>query len=396
MKEHDLRVNPYGDIGTINKDEKLEAKNAYPYIYDAIKNNEVVIINESHNIPLHRVLLYTLTDSFNAYGVQSVFLETLAYTQDDSIVNKKYPKAEFGPYASENIYNQTIRKMMRLNINLYSYEHSIIHLDTATINVESKHTNSFSYNKNVYQLDTTTFENKTYLIDKDDNKWEPFEMDNFLIKQFYSMGDFSKRDVEQAIKIYRKMRKNKITKTVIFCGYDHSIKNNGCMAYILQHLLKSKVFVINQTLLNEHSEKKYENSNYIKFANTAYPFVLFKNNRLFHSDSENADTLFDMIIGSPITVYKNNRPPGLELNGDRRRYALSNYIDVKKNPNDFLTLVYNYDEYNESKKNAIPIDAFQVQNGAINYDMILNPNKKYHLIAFQNKEIIIDKIIEVH
>src|SRR5437868_8141695 len=47
------------DSRTLISDGKsIEAKNAYPYIYNAIKTNDIVIINECHDIPLHRALLY--------------------------------------------------------------------------------------------------------------------------------------------------------------------------------------------------------------------------------------------------------------------------------------------------------------------------------------------------
>src|SRR3954462_6842959 len=64
---------------------KLESKNAYPYIYDALKKNDIVILNECHNIPENRALLYNIIDSLKNFGINSVFLETLGYVINDSV-----------------------------------------------------------------------------------------------------------------------------------------------------------------------------------------------------------------------------------------------------------------------------------------------------------------------
>src|SRR5438445_9228784 len=103
----------------ISDGKSIEAKNAYPYIYNAIKKNDIVIINECHDIPLHRALLYTLADSFNTLGVQGVFLETLGYMPDDSAFRVKNPNQHWGYYTYENVYNQAFRKIQQLHIHLY-------------------------------------------------------------------------------------------------------------------------------------------------------------------------------------------------------------------------------------------------------------------------------------
>lgn len=361
----------------VSNDTAIEFRNAYPYIYNATKNNDIVILNECHYDPKHRTVLYSILDSIKKNGVQSIFLETFAYFKNDSSFFARNPDKHWGVYTSENVYNQTINKMQLMHFNLYSYE----------------------FNPG-NQLDTTSIGNKKYIIDKEDVNWMPVEADNFIIAQLYSKEDYVRRDAEQAVHIYQKMRSNKIQKALIYCGYSHGWKVNGYMAGILQHLLNKKVFSIDQTLLNEHSDWKHENPLYTKYANTTYPIVFIDKRQqplhsIYFSDSNySTDTLVDMVIASPRTIYKNNRPTWLELNGDRKRYTLSTFIDVGEFSNDFLVAIYEGNDYELAKFEAIPVDVFQVQNGAENYDVILVPHKKYHLFAYRDGKIITEKIIE--
>jgi hypothetical protein len=362
----------------ISNNKSVNAISAYPAIYDALKKNDVVILNECHNVPLNRALVYTIIDSFKTLGIKGAFLETFGYVTNDSAYTASNPNIPLGFYSFENIYNQVIHKMKRKNINMFSYE----------FNPANK-------------LDTTSVDNKRYIIDKQDANWIPIEADNFIITQLYSADDFTSRDAEQALHIYQKMKVQNIQKIFIYCGYDHGLKSNGYMAGILEHLLHKKVFSIDQTLLNEHSETKYENPLYTKYAESTSPFILIDDKKqpihtiYWEHGNTITDSLIDMAVGSPRTIYIKNRPTWLELNGDRKRYSLSNFIDVTTYTNDFLVVIYDADEYERTKPDAIPEDVFQVQNNAADYDVILTPQKKYHLFVFKDGQKIIDKIINI-
>jgi hypothetical protein len=362
----------------VHYDSSIIAENAYPYIYKALKENDIVILNERHDYPLHRALLYSIIDSFKIFGIKSIFIEALGYKLDDSIYRQKDSEIIPGILTKENIYNQTLRKANRLNLNVYSYEMSNETLDTLTVS------------------------HKKYIIDKKNDKWLPVEADSFLLSQFLSLDDYTQRDCLQALHIYQKIRINKIQKAFIYCGYSHEFKSAGFMAGILQHLLNKKIYVIDQSFLTEHSQTKYENRIYKKYANINYPFVLLDRGRKpFHTIYANqngkaSENYIDMIIGSQKTIYKKNRPNWLELNGDRRRYSLSKFIDTNTYKTNFLVTIYELNMHKNLKGEVVPTDIFQVQFNAADYDTILAPNKQYHFIAWRNGIIIIDKIINTN
>ena len=100
-----------------------------------------------------------------------------------------------------------------------------------------------------------------------------------------------------------------------------------------------------------------------------------------------------MSIGTPRAIYIHNRPTWLELGGDRIRRSLSKFIDVNKYQTDFLVTIYENEEYEKDKFNAIPEDVFQVELQSADYDVILTPNKEYRLFIIKDSQILIDKII---
>jgi hypothetical protein len=120
-----------------------------------------------------------------------------------------------------------------------------------------------------------------------------------------------------------------------------------------------------------------------------------------YKESYLTDTLFDVSIASPRSVYINNRPTWLELEGDRKRYKLNTLMNVR-GINDYLITIYDIEH--DFKKNkdkninpeALPVDVFQVIGSGENYDAILMPNKKYRLIAIKDGKIITDKIFNTN
>lgn len=356
-------------------EDKIDALNAYPLIYKAIKENDIVILNENHSSPLHRLLFYNIIDSLKSLGVNSVFLETLGYVPVDSIYYRGDPDITWGVYSSENIYFQALEKLMALQLNLYSYEISLNDLDTATLN------------------------NKKYIISKKDKTWEPIEIDSLVETMFFKNDDIQ-REVEQALKIYQKIRKNKLKKLFIYSGGTHEWKADGYMAGTLKRLLKKDIYSIDQLMLNERSERKFESPLYQKYASDSLPMTLVNKDQMpihtiYVPSKDTVNFLVDLVVLSPRTKYVNNRPTWLELEGLRQRYPLQNFMDVKKYQDDFLVIINNEEDEKKSIHEIVPADIFQVQLTSLPYDLILYPHKKYRLHAYKNGEQIMNKVIDV-
>lgn len=357
----------------VAKDQKMEAKNAYPFIYDAIRKNRIVILNETHTIPLNRVTFYTIIDSLRNLGVNSVFIETLAYRPNDTASGMEESLEDRGAYGGENIFRQILYKLKQSDLNVYSYE--------------------VGFN----DLDTMTIQGKKYIVSKTDTKWFPIKADNYILTQFLSKDDFYQREAEQALKIFQKLQRNDIDKALIYCGYAHAWRQGADMIDVLEHLLKEKSFTIDQTILNERVNKNMEDPLYTKFATAGpNPFIIInERDQPLHAvghinKTTSSDKFVDLVIGSPRSTYINNRPTWLELNGDRKRYKLSTFMDGSTYT-DFLVCFYTPEELQKKKEGYIPDDVFQVVGNGNDYDAILKPNKHYQLIVTKDGKEIINK-----
>jgi hypothetical protein len=369
-----------GRIGELISSSKvLEAKNAYPYIYDAIRKNDIVILNECHNIPMNRIVFANIIDSLKKLGVNTVFLESLEYSVNDTMYNtNKKADARWGYYGIENAFRQVYSKLKQNKLQICSYE--VSHND----------------------LDTMTIRDNIYIIAKNDTKWFPIKADAYILSKFLSKDErgWDKREVEQGLKIYQKLERNDIKKAFIYCGYAHAWRQKGNdMVDVLEHLLNKKVYTIDQTVMNEHENKKVELPLYTKFATADYPVVIIdeqKNPLHTISVDENkpSDKTVDLVIAAPKSVYINNRPTWLEANGTRKRYALSKFIDVSQY-NDFLVMVYDPEEL-KKKTEHIPDDVFQVIGTGKEYEIIVEPGNQYQFRVVKDDKTLIDKIIDVN
>jgi hypothetical protein len=353
---------------------RLQKKDAHTFVYDAVRKNEVTILNECHNLGVNRAFFYSLLDSLQQLKVDGLFIETFAYTIDDAQYVKNNKIENWGNYTCENVFKQVANKLGKMSIPLYSYEIG-----------------------QTGEFDTVRIQKKLYLINKWDSLCKPLELDTFLSNCLYSKDDNIQREAIQAIHIYQKTTKYKLKKIFIYCGYGHAWKINNRMAGILKHILYKDIFSIDQTFLNEHSEKKFEESLYRDFSDSSSFFVLVDDkNQPFHTVKYNKninDSIFDLIIGSPRCIYINNRPTYLELNGKRKRYSLTKFIDTGALKTDFLAIVYDTEQYEKSRAIVLPEDVFQVKYNSKDYDLILTPNKKYKLLIIQNGLTILDKQI---
>jgi hypothetical protein len=368
-----------GRIGEfISNSKVLEAKNAYHYIFNAIKKNDIVILNECHNIPMNRIVFSNIIDSLKNLGVNAVFLESLGYSANDSIYNtNKNSDARWGYYGIENAFKQVYQKLIQNKLQICSYE--VSHDD----------------------LDTMTIKGNIYIVAKNDTKWFPIKADAYILSKFLSKDEWGwdKREVEQGLKIYQKLKRNDIKKTFIYCGYAHAWRREGNdMVDVLEHLLNKKVYTIDQTVMNERENKKLELPLYTKFATADYPVVIIDEQKTpLHTisidENKPSDKTVDLVIAAPKSVYINNRPTWLEADGTRKRYALSTFMDVNQY-DDFLVMVYDPEKL-KKKTEPIPDDVFQVIGSGKEYDVIVEPGKQYQLRVIKDGKTIINKIIDV-
>ncbi|WP_420152193.1 hypothetical protein [Siphonobacter sp.] len=93
---------------------------AAAYIVKQSRGKKLVIINEAHHQPLHRVFTESLLEGLYAQGFRYLGLETLA---EDSLINlRKWPLVEDGYYSREPQFGNLLRKALNLGFRVFGYE----------------------------------------------------------------------------------------------------------------------------------------------------------------------------------------------------------------------------------------------------------------------------------
>jgi len=217
LNQLESRFKPNDTISKMIKENFSTDQNVIETITNEAKKHKIVMINENHFYPNHRLLVSDLLVNLKEIGYNYLALEALDVKQD-SLLNLKntYPTLKTGFYTSEQNYSNLIRKAKELGFEFVAYE-------------------NFSSNKD--------------------------------------------REIGQAENIYNKTFKiNPNSKVLVLAGIDHILEKQTregkkWMATIFKEKYNIDPLTISQTHINSY--RKLVNTNYSLFNNE-----LFKNERL--------------------------------------------------------------------------------------------------------------------
>lgn len=304
----------------------FQAKDALEEILQRAAKERILIINESHLIPLHRYFTKRLLPGLKKAGFRYFGLEALANCQalppeanvpcDTSLNKRGYPLNSFfsGTYTREPQMANLLREAHRLGFEIFPYE---------------------------------------------------------------QYGE--KREYYQAKYISEVWQKDPQAKILILCGFGHNIEvvdeetpvhNGKLMAWHLRQMTGIDPLTINQYILSESAEGK-ETPLYRRI-NEPRPSVFINEKGRLFSGWPGKDDRFDMLVFHPRTQYIYGRPawlindPANELiSVDKKEVRLSYPIIVK---------AYKTDEPDE----AVPIDAIEWRNEKDDIRLVL-PSGDYRL-----------------
>ncbi len=211
--------------------EGVAAQNAYSYVLEKAKSEQIIIINGAPHQPRHRAFVKGLLKGFKIEGFQYLGLETLGY-YDTLLVERGYPFLPTGYYLREAQMGRLVREAIELEYTFFAYGKRKL----------SKGTEAQEQAKNIAQI------------------------------------------LEQDPK----------AKILIYCNYENAFehevdtlvydKKATYMAYELKNLTGIDPFTIDQTQLTEHSKPEMEN-----------PAFTFLANRLKEIPIEVIDTTFHVV-----------------------------------------------------------------------------------------------------
>ena len=298
--------------------QKYHPEPAVKYILEQAKNAKVIIINEGHHLPLHRVFMEGLLQGLREEGFDILGMETFD-DGDSTIRSRAYPTMSSGWYSSEPCYGNMIRKALKLNYKLFGYE---------------------------------------------------------------TKGG-GQREVKQAENIVQKLKENPNSKFIIYCGYDHLIKDTmpgadswrHAMAGWLKLMTGIDALTINQVVLTETGKESWDNP-YRGMIHADHDVVMVNDSgsSLRPKTKYNAD----ISVYHPDTKYIHGRPDW-QIPDDKRTENINNKITIG-----FPCLAFVY-RAGEDYDKAVPTDVIEIETAKDDVHVILE--KKYkNIIILKNPQ----------
>lgn len=303
--------------------------NAHQYIIERAKHEQIIILNEAHHQPMHRVFTESLLHDLYEIGFRYFGGETIAHF-DTELNSRKYPIAFSGTYSKEPCYGNMLRSALQNGYYVFAYEAD------------------FSGESNI----TPT-----------------------------------KREIEEAKNIKAILDTNPKARIIIHCGYDHLVETElpgweKAMAGRLKEYTGIDPFTIDQTRLTEKGSPEYDNPFY-KIANLDYDAVFLDSSGNPFNGSQDTTVYnkkylnqYDIRVYHPRTKWIDGRPDWI-LKNNRLPYFVNDKITV-----DFPCIVVAFCD-GEDENKAVPTDAIELKNKSDKTALSLRKGK-YKIIIRRN------------
>jgi hypothetical protein len=290
------------------------AVDAVEYIHSKSKPEQIVIINEAHHMPSHRVFTRSLLKGLYDEGFRYFGLETLGPIEnnDPDLHARKYPKITTGYYSKEPQFGDLIREALKIGYTIFDYE--------AESGMNGK-----------------------------------------------------EREIEQAKNIQNFINTHPDGKFIIHCGFAHAYEGEyasweKAMAGRLEEYTGINPLSINQTVFSEKSKRTYENPLYQKL-DVEKPVVYTDSNGDSYNGDGGKSHWCDIYVFHPRTRWINSRPHWLF---DHGKSPVE--IDVSVVTDERPVLVKAYPE-GEDIHEAVPIDVVMVEEEETTTYLALSPGK---------------------
>ncbi|GGB81890.1 hypothetical protein [Dyadobacter sediminis] len=302
------------------------------YIAERAANEQIVIINEAHHSPLHRVFTMSLLEDLYHCGYRYFGAETISFA--DSLLNeRKYPLQSTGWYSVEPQYGELIRQALKIGFQVFDYE----------------------------------------------------------ARTMEAFQDGKRREISQARHIQAVLAKDPQAKILIHAGFDHIREDQvggswgKAMAGRLKEFTGINPFTINQEMMTERSSAAYENPYYKMVAVDTSSLFVNNKNELFNGPP-GAAARFDARLFHPRTKMIHGRPDWLYLNGRRKPFP----VRAEEGRAVVPCLVFAY-YLEEDHLSAVPADVIEMTDLKADNTLVLFPGK-YRIIMRSENGIFQERI----
>ena len=313
----------------ISSQNKLRPTDAKSEILKKTKYEKIVIINEAHHIPLHRVFTESLlqemyNQGFRYFGTEGIQCREMAKRRNQSFDtlynNRKYPSIRMGYAINEPQYGNLIRKALKIGYTVFGYD---------------------------------TLGSRTHVI----------------------------REQKQASNKKKVLDRDSSVRILIHCGYGHlcekiaSDTNFRMMGEYLSKTTRINPLTIDQQKFTEDSHIDGKGKSEKEFKGDKTYVLIDEKGVIYNDNYSKEDYLQDIIVYHPTTEYINGRPNWLYRDGTwYLKPIATNSIKI---PYPILAMAYNF---NEDLADAVPVDIIEILSPTENKGFVL-PVGKYKILV---------------
>lgn len=144
LNKLESRFKPNDTISEIIRKHSFFNSQVLDTIVKEAKKHQIVMINENHFYPNHRILVFDLLEKLKETGYYYLALEALD-TNQDSVLNREnsYPTIKTGFYTREQNFSNLIRKAKELGFELIAYENTDPDKDREVAQAENLYNKTF-------------------------------------------------------------------------------------------------------------------------------------------------------------------------------------------------------------------------------------------------------------
>lgn len=308
----------------IKQFSKFKARHAKDLILEKAKTEQIIIINEAHQQPYHRVFTTSLLHDLYKAGFRYFSAETISNSELalKEMQKNKYPTINSGYYTCEPLYGNLVREAINEGFEIFGYE------TTRTGSSDSSGINL--------------------------------------------------REVDQARNIKKILDKDPSAKILIHCGWDHIVETpyqgwGKAMAGRLYEYTGINPFTIDQTKLTEHSSAEYQNPYWVSINLDYYAVFVDSIGQIFSGSQEHKQ--YDARVYHPKTKWLHGRPHWVFEN-NRTPYYMNEKITVT-----FPCLVFAFiQKEKEENENAIPFDIIELRTSADKKALSLKKGQEFTIV----------------
>jgi hypothetical protein len=330
----------------VNRPKIIDGKD---FIIEKAKSYRMVMINEAHDRPQHRIFTKSMLKALYDQGFHVLMVEGL--WNSANAMSKGYPVDTDGGYINEPVYASMIRYARKIGFDIETYY--------------------YYENKKIPYWDDTI-----KLDDRGSVKYINYRDKDSLVIKILPSGDelsyqTSRFEEEQAKNVYKIMQQHPGSKFLMHVGYCHLCEYaESEMARKLKKMLKGEDFLtIDQTMFDERRDI----IDTISHTNMKRDHPFFVEDGINQSVNVTAGGHMDYFMFNGVLADSLGRPNYLFDDVEPR--FVYNIPKSFTGPEDYIFAAYPLDEYNVEKEHTIAVDVVYAKKGAATPPLLLYKGK---------------------